>query len=1255
MPSIFKLIKRSLPALGAVFSRIYVGRRMESVPEKAIVFFPCRETVLCCGLAGIVSIKPSSKNPAAIDISVVISKIGADLRHIDENGFHAFSGNRGHFDFGDFYFGGADFIDSVARAVRGLKNDAPFFEIYKNPEILKEIDRLFNEFSQTICREESVLLDQMGRLDSDMVKTISKRIEAAKDIAWFLKFETVENIKKTVSLGGEQRKSLSLPGVSVLKKINSVLNGIDRLEVRGRDSAGISVMLTLSGDEHDAFSNRLAEKNQGRPLKDRLNLDVLLNKSVSINHSWNASGEKQAAVTFVYKIASEIGRLGENVDFIRRQIAGDDIFQTLISLSWSDSAILAHTRWASVGAITEANCHPVDNKMNGEASSDKHDENRPGTGIIHVCLNGDIDNYKILKKENEDRGRFISPDITTDTKLIPFQIQRYLENGQDIEEAFRLAVNDFSGSHAIAMQTDLSPGRLFLAQRGSGQAIFVGIADEHYMPASEVYGFVEETSAYVKMNDENAVASKNGGQMFILNEHPGGGLGGRKAMHYDKTPFVLEEKHVKQTRLTSRDIDRQNFDHYFLKEISQAPASLEKTIQNRWKIVPGENNQHAVSLNENEFPESLAHAIKEGVVRRVFFMGQGTAGVAAKACAGILNYYINDPHFHVAALKSSELSGFNLNYDHPENSMDDALVIAISQSGTTTDTNLTVDMVRERGARAIAIVNRRDSDITFKVDGVMHTSSGRDIEMSVASTKAFYSQIVAGALLSLNIASLKKSRGAKFISEEIQSLLALPGHMKTVFGLKEKIKKSAQKNAVKKTYWAVVGSGPNKASADEIRIKLSELCYKTISSDFVEDKKHIDLSSEPLIIVCAAGVRKNVIGDIIKDTAIFRAHKSAPIVIADEGERRFDAYAHDVFNVPAVSEHLAPVLNTLAGHLWGYYAALAINEASQFFHLLRQRIKKVIDDYADQGMDVFEIVLETGFKEEMTATYNEFRRKLDENSFSAIFESSAILNLGLLLKYLSGRLPVLDFEIDFGEKGTASNMIAMLFKFLGELIQSAARPVDAIKHQAKTVTVGTSRIAERLEGILFDSFRAYGFHSFQLINRNVLILKNIQGLVKSIEGAILYKIDGLNLMGAPTENTTIQVLKKEGSLKPLPSRVESDSTLKGTKRLIVIEENVYIGKGRKDDRNIIVAPFISTSPTKPNRIEHLLLLNVLYKTDIPLKDKIKGLGGKYERIKSIVHENSVTWRDDFLELIETNELFGVSAEKIADFIVSAAS
>ena len=96
--------------------------------------------------------------------------------------------------------------------------------------------------------------------------------------------------------------------------------------------------------------------------------------------------------------------------------------------------------------------------------------------------------------------------------------------------------------------------------------------------------------------------------------------------------------------------------------------------------------------------------------------------------------------FVVDALPATELSGFGMRAD-----MDDTLVIAISQSGTTTDTNRTVDVARERGATVVAIVNRRNSDLVDKADGVVFTSDGRDVEMSVASTKAFYAQIAAGS------------------------------------------------------------------------------------------------------------------------------------------------------------------------------------------------------------------------------------------------------------------------------------------------------------------------------------------------------------------------------------------------------------------------------------------------------------------------------------------------------------------------------
>jgi glucosamine--fructose-6-phosphate aminotransferase (isomerizing) len=737
-----------------------------------------------------------------------------------------------------------------------------------------------------------------------------------------------------------------------------------------------------------------------------------------------------------------------------------------------------------------------------------------------------------------------------------------------------------------------------------------------------------------------------------LDQAAAGSLEGVTAQYYDGTPVAFTKEDVKHTEITSRDIDRQNFPHYFLKEISESPLSVERTLLNRWKISGDDNRKITTSLDKTVVPDTIINALKENRIKRAYFVGQGTAGVAAAACADLWSYYLNDPLFQLNALKASELSGFKIAEDAGADSMKDTLVIAISQSGTTTDTNRTVDMARERGAHIIAIVNRRDSDITFKSDGVMYTSSGRDIEMSVASTKAFYSQIVAGALLGLFIASFKGRRDQSFVTDEIRQLLEIPNHMRTILSMKEVIKASAERLAVQKTYWAVVGSGPNKVAADEIRIKLSELCYKTISTDFVEDKKHIDLSSEPLIIICAAGTRSTVVGDIIKDTAIFQAHKATPVVIADKGDDRFDPYAEDVFHIPVVSEHLALILNTLVGHIWGYYAALAINNGSRFLYRFREELRDAVEASAERGLDVYEAVLERSFKEKIARFYTEFRKSKREKRFPTVMEMGAASDLTLLLKYLAGRLPVSDFEIDFGVKGTAMNMLSALFKCLGTAVNDLARPVDAIKHQAKTVTVGTSRIREKIEGILFETIEAYDPSPSQLINRNILVLKNLQNIVASIKGAILYKISGLDVLGELTDDTTIEVLRKEGVLKPIPSRVEKDTSLKGSKRIIVKQGNVYIGKGRKDDRSILVIPFISASSDTPNLIEYLLLLNISFKLDVSLSTKIKALGGKYEHIKNIVQENSVTWENPFLEMIPMDDLFGRSAEKIAESILS---
>jgi glucosamine--fructose-6-phosphate aminotransferase (isomerizing) len=1225
-------------AMEALFRRrVYFGRDLSRVPQDSLVFFPYHSNRLSCGLTGIVSINSKQTSDIQIDIPGLRERVRLlEQKTIEHSSQEELAGS-------SHYLGGETHLTALYDQTQQLKRTDAFLYIFTHREVLEEILALAKKIHAIIETESQILSQKIGHLSPGEVKTITDSLEILKDIHWSLKIEIAENVEKVDAFAPYEAGVMSPFSIKIFREINAVLNSIDRLEVRGRDSAGISLMLLFDKESWRDLHRLIKDDDLLDVFSNRLSRSILSNGSIQMDPDQEPSQSDSVTLAFTYKIAAEIGSLGDNVAYLRHQIKTDPIFQRAVTFTPVNYTLSSHTRWASVGAITESNCHPVDNIPDGDKGAAK--------GIIHACLNGDIDNYLEIKKDLLNSGAVIQEDITTDTKVIPLQIQKYIQEGAPVAEAFRRALNDFHGSHAISMHTNLAPGKLFLGQRGSGQAIFVGLSEDRYIPASEVYGFVEETPYYLKLDGEKIYQGTHGdvqGQIFILDQNSCGGVDGIDAMAYDGSPLELGEADVKRTAITPRDIDRQDFPHYFLKEISESPVSVEKTLQNRWKVTGDE--QYTTVLDNTVLSPSIIQALSQDQIRRIYFVGQGTAGIAAQACADILSYYLNDSKLFIDALKASELSGFKMSEHDGPDSMSDTLVVAISQSGTTTDTNRTVDMLRERGARTLAIVNRRDSDITFKVEGVMYTSSGRDIEMSVASTKAFYSQIVAGAILGLHMAAATGRRNIAFVTEEIKKLLELPTHMKKILGQKDIIENSARRLAATKTYWAAVGSGPNKASADEIRIKLSELCYKTISSDFVEDKKHIDLSSEPLILVCAAGAKSTVIGDIIKDTAIFKAHKATPIVIADEGETRFDPYAEDVFHIPVTNEHLAPILSTLVGHLWGYYAALAINEGSKFLHTFREEIKETIDEKAAQGMDIYEVVLEKSFRENIATFYQEFRDKKRKHRFPVSIAMAS--DLTLLLKYLSGKLPVTDFELDFGVRGTALNMLNTFFEFISESINSMSRPIDAIKHQAKTVTVGTSRISEKIKGLLFDSLTDHDITVSQIIPNNILVLRNLQEVVASIDGSILYRISKLNLLGELTEETAIEVLEKKGLLEPIPSRVETDTILKGTKRIIIQKGNVYIGKGRKDSRSILVIPVISMTSDRPNIIENLLLLNISFRKNVPLGLIIKALGGKYEHIKNIVMENSVPWADSYLQQLEMDELFGKSAEKSAELIIA---
>ncbi len=777
------------------------------------------------------------------------------------------------------------------------------------------------------------------------------------------------------------------------------------------------------------------------------------------------------------------------------------------------------------------------------------------------------------------------------------------------------------------MTSDLAPGRMFLSLKGSGQSLYVGLPDSGYVVASEIYGLVEETDRFVKLEgDRERVPGDAGtrGQVFLL-DTGSAGFKDIRACHHDGVEVKLTAEDVRPSEITTRDVDRGDFPHYFLKEVSQAPDSVAKTIR-------GKFNRHGEPLLGREtIPDVLAKLFWAHGLDRIFVVGQGTASIAAMAAAAFIDESLKGSGIHVSTMKASELSGFCLEPD-----MSKTLVIAVTQSGATADTNRAVDLARERGAQTLAIVNRRNSDITFKTAGVLYTSDGRDVEMSVASTKAFYSQVVAGAVLGLAFGRLAGTMDEDQVRERLDELKDLPDLLREVAKLGPKIEKAAERTAPVRRYWTVVGSGPNRIAAEEVRIKLSELCYKSISADSVEDKKHIDLSSESMILVLAAGNNDSVLSDLAKDVAIFKAHRAIPVVFAAAGDRRFDEYAAELIELPPASPLLSMVMCTMAGHLFGYHAARAIDEGGRFLGRIRAHVVNALDRS------------DASVVSELSKLCREYQVRLRSSRFASALEAETAADLILLMKYGAGQIPPASFVEEFARGPSLSEIHGVLLECLVEAIDQTLRPIDAIKHQAKIVTVGTSRPSERPEGVLFDALEGAGVPMSAITFSDRARLRMIQPAVSAVTGLTRYKIEHLEPDGSPAAAARITATERTGTAAGISSRAEGGAPLKGTKRSVVQERRAWLGAGAKDGRRIAILPLVDHRFT----VNALALLHLDFVDELGVREKIAALGEDYDDIVNGVTEADVPWTDQLLAPISPADLFTLEIPILAARIVA---
>ena len=407
-----------------------------------------------------------------------------------------------------------------------------------------------------------------------------------------------------------------------------------------------------------------------------------------------------------------------------------------------------------------------------------------------------------------------------------------------------------------------------------------------------------------------------------------------------------------------------------------------------------------------------------------------TAGVAiSNFMRGILHK--TKPNILIETNIASEGSGFYLEQD-----MSDTLVIVIAQSGTTIDTNVYVKKAKSRGAFSLAIANKREGDVTFIVDGTLYIGEGRDIEISVPSTKTYSAQVIVGYILSLYIF---KSISKKLVIEndfnkEVANLLKTPKIIEDNLDIIEKDKKilSLNKEFLKYKSWFVAyDESENSVCANEIRIKLSENCYQSIPYLDVKNLLEYKVKDSFITILSNKDITylESDISNIIKNNNYI-------ILICPLDKNRIPkiikSYIKDNklvnITIPKSEKYYSFLPTILRGQLLSYQLAKIMNSRSHIFEDLKYSIKP----------------------NERKIAFRNFKKNYNQGLF----------NIGIDNKDLK-------FILNNSNKINNRSFINTLDK----LISQSRRTIDTIKHQAKTITVGAVRSDEGNSMVSNDNYK----------------------------------------------------------------------------------------------------------------------------------------------------------------------------------------
>ena len=524
---------------------------------------------------------------------------------------------------------------------------------------------------------------------------------------------------------------------------------------------------------------------------------------------------------------------------------------------------IGHTRWATHGEPSETNAHP-------HMSDD---------GNVVGVHNGIIENYQELKEKLLKKGYsfYSSTDTEVAIKLVDYYYKKYEHTPVD---AINHAMVRIRGSYAFAFIFKDYPDEIFVARKDS--PMIIGVSDGNCYVASDVPAILKYTRNVYYI-----------GNMEIAK------LGDGKAVFYNLDGDEIEKELV-EIKWDAQAAEKGGFEHFMMKEIHEQPRAILDTLNS--KLKDGKIDLSDVGLSDEDI-KRISH---------IYIVACGSA-----YHTGVVTQYVMEDLARVPV--RVELAS-EFRYRRPILDKDD-LVIVVSQSGETADTLAGLRLAKEQGVKTLGIVNVVGSSIAREADNVFYTLAGPEI--SVATTKAYSAQLIAGYLLSIEFAKVREQITEKQYFEYIEELKSIPEKINRIIEDKERIQWFAAKQANAKDIF-FVGRGIDYAVCLEGSLKLKEISYIHSEAYAAGELKHGTISLiEDNILVIGSLTQPDLFEKTVSNMVECKSRGASLMGLTTFGNYSIEDTADFVVYIPKTYPHFAASLAVVPLQLLGYYVSVA--------------------------------------------------------------------------------------------------------------------------------------------------------------------------------------------------------------------------------------------------------------------------------------------------------------------------------------------